>query len=345
MTSRAIGATLFVLVTVAVQIAALAARPSYEGVAGAVYRVQSALLSGADERDLIMGDSRGLRSVDPALLEKALGDGSRWRNLSMNGLPPLGAFLLLRRYAAEHGAPERLVYAISPSLLGAFGPFEGMFAKLYPLRLRDVWYAAMAPVPRQVRYRWLTASFLPILQQRNHLRVALEAAMGFDSPAIRRRMQRGFDFPALSPRMRREIERTRAALPEARGYVPKTWDMDPKAVERVRASWSRMRFSVLPVNQHYIDALCELARELGTEIHLVTPPVPELLNEIRKQTGYNSAYERWLARLQGKHPEIHLKEGTIMGYPHGLFADPGHLRDWGAETYTWELAGYLAGPS
>jgi hypothetical protein len=334
---------LFVVIAVAVQIAAQTARPSYEGIGGVVYRVQSGLVPEADEENLILGDSRSLRGIDPGLLEEALGDGSRWRNLSMVGLPPLGVLLLLRRYADEHGAPKRVIYALSPHVMGGMQPFGGMFAKLYPLRLRDVWDAAMAPIPRQMRYRWLMASFLPILRQRNHLRVALEAAVGFDSPELSRRMPRPFDSPAGSPRMRREIERTRAALPETRGYVPKTWGMNPTAVQTALAGWSRMRFRVLPVNQQYIDAVCELARELGTELHLVTPPIPELLNEVRMQSGYNSAYGQWLARLEEQHPELHLKERNIIGYPHGLFADVIHLRDWGAETYTLELAGYLAG--
>lgn len=324
-----IGICILLAATVAIQTGLKARQPEYENLEGAVYRVQLELAARATEDSFVLGDSRGLRSVDPLLLESELDDGSRWRNLSMNGLPPLGAYLLLRRLVEQGTDVRRVVYVLTPYLLSRDDILSGMFLPLFPLELSEVGTLIAAPLRREQRYRWTCASIFPALRLQHRLRVELERHIGV------RTGRRG-------KRILEEIERTRSMLPRSRGFVPKTWGMGPKAIARERRKWERMHFEVLDIHQQYIDAIAAFAEKSAIELHLVTPPVPEDLNKARTRSGFNRGFELWLATMAQEFPAVGIKESTIRGYSRERFADPGHLRGSGAAAYTRETAEYLA---
>ncbi len=317
------GVVLFVIVTVAVQLAAVRTRASYESHAGTVYRMQDALLETATETCVVVGDSRALRGIDPRIVEEAIGDDSTWRNLARNGLPPAGVELLVKRYTARHGAPDRVVYAMTPKLLTDETVFSDLFVRLFPLRTDEILAALAMPIERTTLYRWLAATALPVMRERAVLREVLDDRLGLATREV-------------DPRVVDFTERLRATLADQRGYCPKTWGMTPEDLVAEAPLWSGMTFEVLPVHAEALDRLARFAAENDIELVFVTMPVPMQLDELREVSGFNGAYRDWMESFGKEHPSVSV-DAAFPAYPPELFADVDHLREVGAERYSREL--------
>lgn len=317
------GVIVFAIVTVAVQLLAVRTRASYESHAGTVYRMQDALLEEATERCVVVGDSRALRGIDPRIVERAVGDGSTWRNLARNGLPPAGVEFIVRRYTERHGAPDRIVYALTPKLLTDETLFSDLFVRLFPLQTNELATAVAMPIERETLYRWLTATALPVMRERAVLREYLDDELGLATREI-------------DPRVVEFTKRLRATLGEQRGYCPKIWDMPPQDLIAEAPLWSSMTFEVLPVHAEALERLVAYAAENDIDLHFVTMPVPKQLDELREVSGFNGAYREWLETFGSEHPSVTV-DATFPSYPPELFADVDHLRDTGAERYSREL--------
>lgn len=270
---------------------------------------------------LCLGDSLVKLGVQPPVLEERL--GLRSFNLAVPGAPAPASLFLLRR-AIEAGARPKVVVVDFDENLLAVSPREGLEQWPGLLDGRD----------------WLDLTALT-----GDLDLAARVGLGMALPSWRdRRAIREQVVAALN-------DRERAILPEVRA-LSRNWLRNGGAQlappgDRVPFEWQApggdggqqgRRWKPHPANEAAVHRLFELADRHEIAVAWLLPPARPDWQSRRDSLGIVAAFDRFVASVRSRHPNLVVLDARPSGFPAEVFRDPTHLDGLGAVALTESLA-------
>jgi hypothetical protein len=286
-----------------------------------VYAQKRAVTVARRAEIVCLGDSRVKYAVLPRVFRAA--SGREACNLAVTaGRPPSSYYLL--RHALDAGArPRAIVVDFDDKLLA-----DEPLAPDAPPPWAELLTAAEAAELEQAASadgftrRTILEHALPSFKNRHELR------------AMVTRLLRG---RRVSPRMNNDVVRRNWAANEGAQVNAKRKFRVPAQPVRpeghVEGTWAPH-----PVNARYVERLLALAHQRAIPVYwLLTPRCPTV-QTWRDWYGEEARYERFVARMVGRFPNLVIVDARHSGYDADVFVDTVHLDRDGATALSRDLA-------
>ena len=271
---------------------------------------------------LCFGDSLMGAGLAPRVLTHRL--GLKAYNFAMAGSGPAVSYFMLRQ-AIESGAkPKAVVVEYKWSYLD---DADRDCEHILPVvgGLRD--FIDLAWSSRDAAYFGLLAlrKYVPSYNHRYEIRNDLLARLRGEAL-----LQRG----QLNPILERHITVNQGAT-MALFHREKPYDgsVDPNSQALFPTRWKRD-----PVKTDYVERFFSLAEAHQiTVFWLLMPNTPAVYSR-RIEVGAEHAFNRFVAALQQRHPNVVVIDGRTDSYPPGVFVDATHLNSIGASLLSDDVA-------
>lgn len=271
----------------------------------------------------IMGDSVSAALNAAVIAETAQLPEKSVSNYSLPGTSPLFAYFVLKRQIAAGKVPNTIIYAPHPANLGS--PMVDRFLGRY-VNGSEFLEFARAGVPLSELLFGAACRFSYTVRYREEMQtVVTQGKLDF--------------FQTMSMPVKSVVDAQVRPEPipqrPTSGIHQFTEENLPPQLRQV--------FTVDEINAHFIDRFCQLAREHGIEILWVSMPGPRVLDDTKQDRVQREKYYEFLAKLEEKHPNIHLLYPEVDIAPDEQFADVWHLNKYGAYLFSNKLGTRLKG--
>jgi hypothetical protein len=273
---------------------------------------------------LCFGDSQVQFAIMPQAIERRLGTPAY--NLAIHAGQPTASYFLLRR-ALESGArPKALVVDFQPNTFGMDPQGQArLFAEMLdPPEALEL--AAVAHQPglfAEVALGRLLASY----RDRHEIRAGLMHWLDGRDPA----KTNNFWFTPLWRNWRVNLGATiYARNPDHDANLPPDHWLAPR-------EWTRHR---APIG--FMKRFLDLARDRDIAVFWLLPPVHPVVIAERRRRGLEAPFERFVAEVQSRYPNVVVLDARHVGYGQEVFADIAHLDRDGAGVLSLDVAEALA---
>jgi hypothetical protein len=275
---------------------------------------------------LCFGDSLLGTGIAPQVLTHRL--GLRAYNFAMPGSVPSVSYYMLQRALDAGARPRAILVDYKWSSLESktrdcehilpivAGPRE--FLEL-AWSTRDVSFFAVL----------MTRKYLPSYRCRFEIRSDVDRMLEGKAPLDRREM--------LPIAMRQSLVNRGAGMAAFHPSQPFQGEVNLNAVWLFPPRWTPN-----PLKTAYIERFFALAARHDIPVFWLLPPNCPKVFARRQEIGAEAAYTAYVARIQGRHPNVTVVDGRSDSYPAWAFVDTTHLNCEGAKIFSDDVAQVVA---
>lgn len=272
---------------------------------------------------VILGDSRALSGIDPAYFS------DKGISLAVGGGSPFESYLMLKKYAAKHISPEKIVISFAPFHFEESDCFWYRTVQYGLFDITDV--STILYDGKKMNHRpWeKKTGYSTIEYLKDFGRVTLTMA---NVPFMYKDELKNSLFVT---RLENNIQVYNKIAGQDGFYILN----ENVYSDGLNFESQRNTYTVSPLLDKYFRLTLETALGFAEEVYFVATPMNSASMEVINDE-YLAGYYEYIAQLKKSYLEVTFY-ADILEYPNSAFCDPSHLNKSGAIRFSQYLAGEI----